>query len=97
MGPPESRSKQRKVGISAYVPPPGAIKVSCDRCGEKMWIGPKQQSAKAGAPETEVICSVCGLADAKSGGIVIAHLGGTGGNYKTTDGAFYGPDHGTRN
>jgi ribosomal protein S27E len=97
MGPPESRSKQRKVGIAAYLPPPGAIKVPCDRCGDKMWIGPRQQSAKADAPETEVVCSVCGLAVAKSEGIGIAHLGGAGGSYGMTDGASYGPDYGTRN
>ena len=99
VGPSESRSKQRKVGIAKYVPPAGAIKVPCDQCGEKLWIGPKQQEAKSKSPEIEVVCTWCSFKERqREGGMAaMAHLGGQGGSYQMNNGATYGPNHGNQN
>lgn len=82
-GPPESRKKQRKLGILNYIPPPGAIKLICHRCGIKVWIGPKQQEAIKRSKH-EVVCTGCMIEMVKEngGGMPdIQNLGGIGGSY----------------
>lgn len=90
VGPPESRNMQRKMGISVYIPPAGAIKLPCDTCGSKTWIGPAQLAAKVIDPSVTVMCFACAL-KLKGQSIAIKNLGGKGGTYKNLGGTTWGP------
>ncbi len=96
-GPPESRAKQRKIGITAYIPPPGAVKLPCDTCGSKCWIGPTQLETKKREGESEIICFTCAIPMIKSGDGLVANLGGVGGTYSMPGLGTFGPDPGQRN
>ena len=41
------------------VPAPGAAKTKCGQCGHEVWIGTRQQVAKAKNPDVSVMCFGC--------------------------------------
>lgn len=74
--PPVDAAKQAQIGIVAFTPGPGSEETLCERCGAKVWIGPKLRELRNQQSAT-VVCFQCAL---PSGGTVQS-LGGTGGSY----------------
>jgi hypothetical protein len=101
MGPPVSRSAQRRLGIARFVPGIGYAKHACSRCSKRCWLGPKQLALLEAAPDTEVICRTCALrefkAELEDGTFAMTHLGGRGGGYYFQNGKCHGPPEEFRN
>lgn len=100
IGPPVSRSRQRRLGIARFVPGLGYEKRLCSRCRKHLWVGPKQLGLLADAPNTPALCTAC-LSEFKAaiedGTAAMLDLGGRGPGYYNTDGRYYGPPEEFRN
>jgi hypothetical protein len=84
MGPPESRSRQRRCGIVHYEWLEGSEKVLCFHCVEKMWLGPKQLGWMAEHPGRGTpVCFLCARGSIREA--EIKPLGKEGGVYYLDD------------
>ena len=87
---PESRAVQRKMGVTEFKPGLGWIKIPCDMCGSKGWIGLKQKAFKDANPKTPAVCYVCTIKHGADPSRV-RHLGGRSGEYHMEDGTHFSP------
>jgi hypothetical protein len=92
VGPPESRSRQRRLGIVKYTPLPGSEKRLCTQCGNKLWLGPKQLTFLANHSEVKLICWSCLPGDELRKNAAVLPLGEQGGDYWLEGGGHIGAE-----
>lgn len=77
--PIKSKKKLRESGFREGVPMyRNSTKVDCEKCGEKLWLGPRQQQALdtiGSNVNLSVLCNACAVSDSKRNPGVIAHFG----------------------
>lgn len=86
-GIPADPAAQRACGMANYQPAADAIRVAAECCGMMVWIGVKQQEAKAQHPEVPIWCPLCCAKLYARGEVAsIGHLGGKSGKFTLSDG-----------
>lgn len=89
--PPISAEALRRIGLLEAKAAPYSVQMKCQRCGEPVWVGPRQQLSLKHMPEPVILCFEC-IARSQTKVDEVRHLGGTSAEYRTLDGKPFKPE-----